>query len=252
VNRNHYAGLMEMLTPFALVLSLSRSFSNALRLMLGFFAIVMSSTIFPSGSRGGASAFLAELVFLGLVTFLIKKRGTGIRWGIPAFFLLLVAFLFWIDIGSVLTRWTSISDGLENGRPAIARDCLRMFTHRPFFGWGLGAFPIIYPQFRSFYTDYFINQAHNDYLQVLVEAGAAGALAMLWFIANLYSSGLRRLRDSRSDARRAIRLAALMGCTGLLVHSLVDFNLHIPANAALFYVLCVIAASSRRTHSAQT
>ncbi len=41
----------------------------------------------------------------------------------------------------------------------------------------------------------------------------------------------------------AVSLAALLGCTGILFHSFVDFNLQIPANAALFYVLCGLAAS---------
>jgi O-antigen ligase len=251
VNRNHYAGLMEMLVPFGLVLSLSGKFGNGQRLLLGFFAVVMGASIFLSGSRGGATAFLAELSFLALISFLIKKKGAGIRWGIPAFFLLLVAFLVWIDIGTFLQRWSSINEGLEAGRPAIARDCLRMFTQRPILGWGVGSFPIVYPQFRSFYTDYFVNQAHNDFLQILVETGMAGALAMIWFIVALYSASLRRLRDSRSDLRNAVRLAAITGCTGLLVHSLADFNLHIPANAALFYAICVIASSPRRTHGSE-
>jgi hypothetical protein len=39
---------------------------------------------------------------------------------------------------------------------------------------------------------------------------------------------------------------AMLGVTGILVHSFVDFNLQIPANAALFYVLCVIAAMGPR------
>jgi O-antigen ligase len=247
VNRNHYAGLMEMLMPFALALSFSRYFNPALRLLLGFSAVVMSASIVLSGSRGGATAFLAELVFLALISFVIKKKSGGMIWGIPLFVFLLVAFLFWIDIGSFLHRWAAIADDMEAGRPAIARDCLHMFWNRPFLGWGLGSFPTIYPQFRSFYTDYFINQAHNDLLQVLVETGIAGASAMLWFVVALYKVSLQRLRDSRSDVRQAVRLAALTGCTGILVHSIVDFNLHIPANAALFYVLCIVAASPRRT-----
>ncbi|MCU1306564.1 MAG: O-antigen polymerase [Acidobacteriaceae bacterium] len=248
VNRNHYAGLMEMLMPFALVLSFSRHFNDALRLLLGFSAVVMGASIVLSGSRGGATAFLAELVFLALISFVIQKRSGGMLWGIPLFFFLLVGFLFWIDIGSFLHRWTSITEDLETGRPAIARDCLRMFWNRPFLGWGLGSFPTIYPQFRSFYTDYFINQAHNDFLQVLVETGIAGALSMLWFVVAIYKISLQRLRDSRSDIRQAVRLAALTGCTGILIHSIVDFNLHIPANAVLFYVLCIVAASPRRLH----
>jgi O-antigen ligase len=118
-----------------------------------------------------------------------------------------------------------------------------MFSRRPFLGWGLGSFAFVYPQFRSFYTDYLVNEAHNDFLQVLVETGLAGAVAMLWFIVALYRNSLRRIRGSRFDLYNAVRLGAITGCTGLLVHSFVDFNLHIPANAAIFYVLCVVASS---------
>ena len=58
----------------------------------------------------------------------------------------------------------------------IDRDCLRMWREKPFLGWGLGTFPIVYPQFRSFYTTFFVNQAHNDYLQLLSELGVPGFL----------------------------------------------------------------------------
>src|SRR5437879_4913903 len=122
-----------------------------------------------------------------------------------------------------------------------------MFSLRPFLGWGLGSFPFVYPQFRSFYTDYLVNEAHNDILQVLVETGILGGWAMFWFIVALYRNSLRRLRGSRFDLYNMVRLGAITGCTGLLVHSFVDFNLHIPANAAIFYVLCVVA-SSRAVH----
>ena len=48
------------------------------------------------------------------------------------------------------------------------------------------------------------------------------------------------------DINGAVALAALVGCTGILVHSFFDFNLQVPANAALFYVLCAIAAAESR------
>jgi O-antigen ligase len=154
-------------------------------------------------------------------------------------------FLIWIDVSPALTRWTAFQGDLQAGRAEIARDCWHMFAQKPLLGWGLGAFPYVYPEFRSFYTDYLINQAHNDYLQVAVETGAVGTLAMLWFIVALYRRALGRLGRPRSRASSdfggTARLAALTGCTGLLVHSLVDFNLHIPANAAMFFVLCAIA-----------
>lgn len=76
-----------------------------------------------------------------------------------------------------------ISGGI---RVSIDCDCLRMLVKKPFLGWGLGAFPIVYPEFRSFYTTLFVNQAHNDYLQLLVETGLAGFSIMVWFLVALF------------------------------------------------------------------
>jgi O-antigen ligase len=239
---------MEMLVPFALAICFSRRAGAGKKLAAGFAALLMAASIFLSGSRGGAAAFVAEMIFLGVMNASLRKRKMP-GWKAALLFASLAAFLVWIDVSPVLTRWTAIEGDLQAGRAAIAHDCWRMFLQKPFLGWGLGAFPYIYPQFRSFYTDYFINQAHNDFLQVLVETGTLGASAMVWFIVALYRDSLRRLsiRRGRSelDFGSATRLAALTSCTGLLVHSLVDFNLHIPANATMFYCLCALACWGR-------
>jgi len=66
---------------------------------------------------------------------------------------------------------------------------------------------------------------------------------MLWFLICLYRNGLPTSRRWEFQWDGAVSLAALLGCTGILLHSFVDFNLQIPANAALFYVLCGLAAS---------
>ena len=52
-----------------------------------------------------------------------------------------------------------------------------------------------------------------------------------------------KLKNWTETANGALTVAALLGCVGILVHSFLDFNLQIPANAALFYVLCAIAAA---------
>jgi O-antigen ligase len=140
-----------------------------------------------------------------------------------------------------------------------------MFAHRPLLGWGLGTFPTVYPSYRSFYTNLFINEAHNDYAQLLVETGVLGFSLMLWFLISLYRHGLPTSRRWESKWDAASSLAALLGCTGILFHSFlfhsfVDFNLQIPANAAMFYVLGALAASeltsrssrSGRTHAVET
>jgi O-antigen ligase len=126
-----------------------------------------------------------------------------------------------------------------------------MAEAKPVLGWGLGNFPVAYPQFRSFYTDFFVNAAHNDYLQLLTETGVAGFLAMLWFIWVVYRNALRKLSNWTEDINGSITLAALMGVTGILVHSFLDFNLQVPANAAWFYVLAALAASTIPLESRQ-
>src|ERR1700722_3909604 len=129
-------------------------------------------------------------------------------------------------------------------RLTIDRDCLRMVLKKPLLGWGLGAFPIAYPAFRSFYTTFFVNQAHNDYLQLLVETGLAGFAIAVWFLVLVFRQAAGKLKDWTESASGALTVAALLGCVGILVHSFLDFNLQIPANAVLFYVLCAVAAAA--------
>ena len=69
---------------------------------------------------------------------------------------------------------------------------------------------------------------------------------MIWFVVQLYRHAIAKIGNWSEDINGAIALAAMLGITGILVHSFIDFNLQIPANAALFYVLCVLAALEQR------
>jgi O-antigen ligase len=158
--------------------------------------------------------------------------------------------LWWLGGKELTSRVSSIATEthteLSGGmRLSIDRDALRMFRNRPLLGWGLGTFPTVYPRFRSFYTNFFVNQAHNDYLQLLSEMGLLGFGTMVWFLVVLYRHAVRKIGNWMLDVSGAVTLACILGITGILVHSLLDFNLQVPANAALFYVLCTIAAAPR-------
>ena len=249
VNHNHYAGLMEMLLPFPLVLAASRFTDGIRKLVVAGIAALMAGSIFLSGSRGGMVAFVAQMLVLGVL--LVRKREGS--WKQPlmlgAFLAMVIVFLVWMGSNEVTHRLISIhSEAREEigggTRISIDRDCLRMFAKRPFLGWGLGTFPIVYPGFRSFYTTFFVNQAHNDYLQLLVETGVAGFSIAVWFMVLVFRRAAGKLKNWTDTASGALTVAALLGCVGILVHSFLDFNLQIPANAALFYVLCAIAAAA--------
>jgi O-antigen ligase len=246
VNHNHYAGLMEMLVPVPLVFCLSRYARGHARTVIAGVAALMAGTVFLSGSRGGMAALVVELVMLGWVLFRTQKAFRFATVG--AFAIVTLALLAWVG-GSELTKRVGLIGSetrqeLSGGvRWTIDKDSLRMFAKKPVLGWGLGAFPIAYPQFRSFYTSFFVNEAHNDYLQILVETGVIGLGAALWFLVLVYRAGFQKLADWPDNINGAVSLAALLGCTGIVVHSFVDFNLQVPANAAWFYVLAAIAAS---------
>ena len=250
VNHNHYAGLMEMLLPIPLVFAFSRYARGRLRWAAASSAAFMGATIFLSGSRGGMVAFALQVaVFLW---FLFRERAAGrAAFLMAAFLVISLASIAWIGGSEVTARLSTItaskhSDLANDIRFKINRDTLHMFAQRPIFGWGLGTFETVYPQFRSFYTNFLVDKAHNDYLQLLAETGVLGFAIMIWFLISALRRALRKIRNWPSDVNGSVALAVVIGITGILVHSFVDFNLEIPANALLFYVLCAVAAMEPR------
>lgn len=249
VNHNHYAGLMEMLTPFPLVLATTHFTNGNRKIAVAGIAALMAASIFLSGSRGGMAAFVAQMIVLSV---LLVHRREG-SWKQPlmlgGFLAVVIVFLIWIGGNELTRRLVSIHaearEEINGGlRLTIDRDCLRMLIKKPILGWGLGTFPIVYPEFRSFYTNFFVNEAHNDYLQLLVETGLAGFSIAVWFLVQVFRQAANKLNNWTETASGAMTVATLLGCIGILVHSFLDFNLQIPANAALFYVLCAIAAAA--------
>jgi O-antigen ligase len=252
INHNHYAGLMEMLSPIPVVLALSHHVHGTARKWAAGAGAFMAATIFLSGSRGGMVACAVQMTLLAIV--MVRRGNRKSAWIMGAILLTLVGLLAWLGGGELTQRVATFRrdahSELSGGvRLSIDRDALRMFTHHPVLGWGAGTFREVYPQFRSFYAAMLIDRAHNDYLQLLDETGLAGFGIMLWFLIAMYRNAFAKLSNWTRDANGTAALAAILGCTGILVHSFVDFNLHIPANAALFYVLCFVAAMPSRFRS---
>jgi O-antigen ligase len=241
VNHNHYAGLMELLAPLPIVLAVTGYYRGGQRWLAAFTGSLMAASIFLSLSRGGMIAFFAQIVFIAAMLFACDRRREAIGT------LLLAALGILVVLSSagadpVIARMTTIktrwgSDVVVD-RLAIVKDSWPMFLHKPWLGWGLGQFPVAYPQFRSFYLDSFVNEAHNDYVQFLVETGLLGSACVLALLVTTFWIGVRRLRLTVWRFDGVATLAMLTGIVGILVHSASDFNLQIPANALLFYVYC--------------
>ena len=247
VNHNHYAGLMEMLFPIPLAMCLSRRVERGPKIALAAAAVFMASTIVLSGSRGGILALAAQTaVVAGFMTFKRKNPKAALALGGVA--LVTVLWIFLVGGSGLADRLatfhseahTELSTGL---RVTVTRDCWRMIRERPILGFGLGTFPTAYPPFQSFFSNGFVNEAHNDYVQLLVEMGGAGGLVLVWFLFMLFRAAWSKLRGGKMGVNGGAALAASLGCIGMLVHSFFDFNLQVPANAAWFYVLAVLVAA---------
>lgn len=252
VNHNHYAGLMELLVPIPLVLTFGRHAQGKHRMLAACAAALMASTIFLSGSRGGMVAFLAQIAVLAFFLLRSEKRRKSTL-TLAVLLLVVAGLIAWLGGAELSKRLSSIhsearAELSQGTRLQIYRDGLRMFSDKPLLGWGLGVFPTVYPRYQGFYTNLIVNRAHNDYVQLLVETGALGFAIMLWFLAVAYRGAHSKLTGWQYDIRGAAALAGVLACSGILVHSFLDSNLQIPANALLFYAWGTMAAAQQPSH----
>ena len=251
VNRNDYAGLMEMLIPIAAAYVLSRPREDPQRVLLAFSLCVPLASVMLSGSRGGFIALLVETFVLG---WILWRRQSGRSADYLQAMLALaitaaVLLFFWIAPKAIVQRLNQLANVSQTvevtyGQRKVATiDALHIFRDHPWTGTGLGSFDTVFPRYRTFPTDLGWSHAHNDYAEALAETGIAGGILILLTLFFFFKRAFRNLRRRHRNAAGWIQLGATLGCCGLLIHSFADFNLHIPANAAWFVVLMAIATA---------
>jgi len=128
--------------------------------------------------------------------------------------------------------------GIRGSRLDLWRDMLPMVRHFPLLGVGWNAFATAYPWYQTIWKTEWIGEAHNDYLQALLDGGALGLALVCGLAAIVFRSALTRARRSPVD------LGLLGALLGLALHELVDFNGQIPANAATGIALAAAALAS--------
>jgi O-antigen ligase len=258
VNRNHFAAWMEMAIALPLAMLFSGVVSKDKRLLFVTAVTLMGIAILLSGSRGGLIAFFVEVIFLALVTYGSGKRRLGLRIALAAALVLAaVGGTFFVGGESSLSR---IADPgvvtVDQSRSHIWSVSLKMIENGMPWGVGLGAFGTAYAMFDASSGLQRVEQAHNDYLQVLTDAGLPGLVIGAAFLFLLFQTG-RAALSVENPVKRAIAAGALTGIIAVLIHSAFDFVLHTTAVAILFIVLLstLIASTQqfpdeqRETHS---
>jgi len=244
VNRNHFAGFVELILPLSLVPLVLGRVRRERWPVVGLFAIIPIGALFLSASRGGIVSFGFELAVLALA--IIQRRAKGKQLFAGATVLLLALMMVsWLGVDQVLQRFSSFQslEVTAGKRASMRRDTWQIFLHHPFAGTGLSTLQIVYPPYESLYDGRIVNHTHNDYLEALAETGVLGGLCCAWFLGVLFRESLKRLRQLHNSFAGALQLCGLVACVGFLVHSLVDFNLHIPSNALLFFLMAHLATT---------
>jgi O-antigen ligase len=243
-NRNHFAGLMELVIPVALVPLVMGKVRRERWFLVGLFAVLPMGALFLSASRGGIISFSVELAALVLLMVLQRRAGKHALAG-GVVLLAAVLMVSWLGVGQILERFSSLQV-LEVGvgkRASMRGNTWRIFLDHPWTGSGLGTLQTVFPRYETLYDGKIVNHTHNDYLEAMAETGLLGGLCCAWFLAVLILESMRRLMELNHSLAASLHLAGLAGCTGFLVHSLVDFNLHIPANALLFFLMANLATA---------
>ncbi|MGA2326204.1 MAG: O-antigen ligase family protein [Bryobacteraceae bacterium] len=251
VNRNHFAGLLEMTLPFALMYSVAvlrrhRSrWSSPLRPALlacaGFSvaALLLLGTL-HSLSRMGFTCAIFSVLLCGVLCVSVVKK---------VFLVAALAALLFVFLPSdqLIERFGSLdfSDGLtRQDRLDLWRETLPLIAAYPIFGCGLGGYESAFMPHKisgPLLTD---DYAHNDYLQSLAELGLAGFLIVATLIAAVLFQGIRATVRHATPDGRALATACVASIAAILLHSTVDFNLYIPANALVLAWISAIATAA--------
>ena len=269
INRNHFAGLMEMglllAASYSAALSvrkkkqtasahrsgLSAGISHYLsreqqfnkRAFIFLAGVVMGVGVIFSASRGGMIATAGGMLCMSL--FFIFRRPHRKR-GFALLFLFLITVLYALHIGAEypVGRFNDFPLSFEK-RARYSKKSMNMFADYRFVGVGVGNFQYIYPKYQAAEDSrVFIRHAHNDWGQFLAEAGILG-LCLLAAGMSYYVYQTMKLWKKRSDPFAVcLGIVPLGAMAAVAIHSWSDFNLHIPANFLMLSAVVAIGYSA--------
>jgi O-antigen ligase len=245
VNRNHFAGFAELFIPMSLVPLMLGKVRRERWLIVGLFAIVSTGSLFLAASRGGIVSLAVEVAVV--VTWMsLRRMGPKQMLGGAAVLVAALVMVSWLGVKEITQRFSSMKamEVSSGKRASMRRDTWRIFVEHPWMGTGLGTLQIVFPPYETLYDGRIVNHAHNDYVEALAETGIAGGLCCALYLGLLLFHSSQQLSGGNTSFAAVLNLSGLVACSGFLVHSLVDFNLHLPANAQLFFLVATLATST--------
>jgi len=265
INRNHFSGFLEMILPLSLGYLLAKanffSFRKGLGIkekilwfsqerlqkcvIYGLSAALIGLGIFFSRSRTGIFVFFTTVF---LMAVLLSAAGSRRKYSrrkrqIKVMRTVVLVVLFsavLIGIKPIIERF-SWKDLMREQRPIFFKNTVEMIGDFPLLGTGPGTYASAYGMYEKIYFPALVDHAHNDYLELAAESGLVGAVCLVLFAWGAVGCLLVRWAKRRDYLVRGVVLGCLAGIVAILIHSLTDFNLRIPANAVYFVTLYALS-----------
>jgi len=267
VNRDHYAAFLEMVFPLAVGYLLAKANFFSLKkgcslkekilwfgqerlgkaAILTLLSVVIGVGLFFSRSRSGILIFFLTV---GLMAIALSAGGSGVsgerrrgqraRRVIRTVALAVLFTVVIIGIRPIIERF-SLEDLRNETRPVFYRLTMEMVRNFPLFGTGPGTYVYAYTMFEKKDLGGVLEHAHNDYLEALAESGVAGGGCLILLALSAMGYVVVKWMGRRDDLVRGIVLGCMAGVVAVLLHSLTDFSLRMPANAVYCLTLYALA-----------
>ncbi len=264
INQHHFASFMEMTGGLTLGLIFGKSGLQDKKPLLFISVAIMTIAVILTSSRGGMIASIAVLAFVLAMSFIARKRNRTserteertptqkalIATVAAAAVLVLIGSVVFLGGSDALLRGVTMDagkDDMSNGRLHFWSVAIKIFLDHPILGAGLDAFGVAFTKHDTWHGIFRVEQAHNEYLQILAETGIVGFACIGAFIYLLFKRGMATIASAGSGFRQNVAIGALAGCFGILIHSLFDFPLRTPSNGFFFLLLVAIATVSVKT-----
>lgn len=259
VNRNHLAGYIVMSLAIGIGImistldtntgySLKQHIINILRILvsnkfrLRLYLVIMVIALVLTHSRMGNTAFFASLLIAGSIGLVLSKHATRSTIILLASLIVIDIFIVgtWFGVEKVVERIEQTNIATET-RLEVYPVVHEQWAEYKIFGSGLGSFYSLFPNNKIQGISGYYSHVENDYLEFLSETGIIGILLLGLVVAITLCIALYAQYIRKDPLMRGISFAAIMGIIAILIHSSVDFNLQIPANAVSFIILLSFA-----------
>lgn len=255
IGHNHYAGFLNMTLPFGLGMGLyclsykwrrsearSELYYKAWTILL--IASIIGLPVVLSVSRAGIVVFVVCVT----VTFLLlfqknrdhRRDAPGRAVLLAVALVVVIALASGLALDQVVTRFSQLGSD-SSFRLAIYRDTTPLLVRNLWTGVGPGMYAWYFRPLQTISEDVLVEHAHNDYLETATEWGLPVAVIFWALVIWLWYRSLKLFQKTRRPWVQAITLGCLFSILSVLLHSLADYNLQVPANLMTF---CSVLALS--------